>query len=449
MLEANGVVPERTSRDMTFTGRFRSMKWIVSRMTQLTLCVLAGLFVALSPAQAEDWPCFRGPGRQGISQEKGVPTQWSAASNIRWKTAIPGEGWSSPIVCGDRVFVTTALEDGAALHLMCLDRATGTVAWDKELVKQKAGHKSQQNSYATSTPATDGKRIYVIACDGRILAVSMDGVVEWTNSDFDYYSEHGLAVSPVLYEDLVIVCYDWSSPGPDTKVGWQVAWDKAVIHAVDKDTGKVRWKGSRGSSRVAHVVPQIAVVDGQDQLISGAGNVVQGFDLKTGERLWTVSSPGEGVVPSVVVGDNMAFTASGFGQSRVCAVRLGGGRGDITKTHTLWESREDVPKMSSMLYVSPYLYLATETSVAKCMKGATGEVVWRQRLGGPFSASPVWADGKIYFLSEKGTTTVVEEGPQFKVVATNELDEKCCASPAISQGNIFIRTEKTLYCIGK
>jgi len=425
------------------------MRLIVANRTRLMLSAMAVSLVALSTAAGEDWPCFRGPGRQGISQEKGVPTQWSATSSIRWKTAIPGEGWSSPIASGDRIFATTALDNGTSLHLICLDRTSGKIAWDKEIIKQKAGHKSQQNSYATSTPATDGKRVYVVACDGRILAVSMGGTVEWVNSDFDYYSEHGLAVSPVLYDDLVIVCFDWSSPGPDTKVGWQVAWDKAVIFAVDKNTGKVRWKGSRGSSRVAHVVPQVAMVDGQDQLVSGAGNVVQGFDLKTGERLWTVSSRGEGVVPSVVVGDGLAFTASGFGESRVCAVRLGGGRGDVTKTHTVWESRDDVPKMSSMLYVSPHLYLATETGVAKCMTGATGEVLWRERLRGPFSASPVWADGKVYFLSEKGTTTVVEEGPQFKVVATNELGEKCCASPAISQGNLFLRTEKTLYCIGK
>jgi len=425
------------------------MRLIVLGKARFVLSVLAISFIALPAAKAEDWPCFRGPGRQGISQEKSLPTQWSTTSNVRWKTSIPGEGWSSPIVLGDRVFVTTALDEGKSLHLICLDRTSGKIIWDKEIVKQKAGHKSQQNSYATSTPATDGKRVYMVACDGRILAVSMDGTVEWTNSDFDYYSEHGLAVSPVLYEDLVIVCFDWSSPGPNTKIGWQVAWDKAVIFAVDKNTGQVQWKGSRGSSRVAHVVPQVATVDGQDQLISGAGNVVQGFDLKTGERLWTVSSPGEGVVPSVVVGDGMAFTASGFGESRVCAVRLGGGRGDVTKTHTVWESREDVPKMSSMLYVWPHLYLVTESGVAKCMKGATGEVLWRERLRGPFSASPVWADGKVYFLSEKGTTTVVEEGPQFKVLATNELDEKCCASPAISQGHLFLRTEKTLYCIGQ
>lgn len=400
------------------------------------------------PARSEDWPWFRGPSRQGISQEKGVPTQWSVTSNIRWKTPIPGEGWSSPIVFGDRLFVTTALEGGSSFHMICLDRPSGKVIWDKELTRQKAGHKQPNNSYATPTPATDGTRIYVPACDGRILAVSMEGNVEWINSDFDYYSEHGLAVSPVLYEDLVIVPFDWSSPPPDTKVGWQVPWDKAVILAVDKNTGKTRWKGNRGSSRIAHVTPQIVKVEGRDQLVSGAGNVIQGFDPKTGERLWTVSSPGEGVVPSVVTGEGLVFTASGFGESRICAVRLGG-RGDVTKTHTVWESREDVPKMSSMLYVSSRLYLATETGVAKCFKAATGEVLWRERLGAKFSASPVWADGKIYFLAENGKMTVVEEGPTFKVVAQNELGEKCCASPAISQGNLFIRTDKAVYRIGE
>jgi len=420
-------------------------RWGQARFTGLFLAcaVLTGV------AQSEDWPWFRGPGRQGISQEKGVPTQWSATENIRWKTTIAGEGWSSPIVCGDRIFVTTALDNGSSLHLICLDRLSGKVAWDKEIIRQKAGHKQQYNSYATPTPATDGTRVYLPACDGRILAVSLAGEVQWTNSDFDhYYSEHGLAVSPVLYEDLVIMPFDWSSPPPDTKIGWQVPWDKAVILAVDKNTGKTRWRGSRGSSRIAHVTPQIARVQGQDQLVSGAGNVIQGFDLKTGARLWTVDSPGEGVVPSVVIGEGLVFTASGFGESRIRAVRLGG-HGDVTKTHRVWESPDDVPKMSSMLFVAPHLYLATETGVAKCFQAATGEVVWRERLGNKFSASPVWADGKIYFLAENGKMTVVLDGPTFQVVAQNDLGEKCCASPAISQGNLFLRTDKTLYCIGK
>ena len=422
-----------------------AVAWKISWLSSSTIVVL---LASASATRAEDWPCFRGPSRQGLSRETGIPTEWSPTSNIKWKTPLPGEGWSSPIVFGDGVFVTTAIDGGKSLHLIRLDRRDGKVAWDKEVTQQEPKYKQRPNSYATSTPVTDGQRVYVVACDGRVLATDLDGNVVWTNRDFDYYSQHGLAVSPVLYDDLVIVAFDWSSPGPDKAVGWQVAWDKAVILAVDKNTGKTRWKGSRGSSQIAHVTPQVATVDGVDQLVSRAGGVVQGFDLKTGERLWTVSSPGEGVVPSVVVGDGLVFTASGFGHETILAVRLGG-RGDITQTHVAWQTTDDVPHVPSMLYVAPRLYSVTESGIAKCFQGATGAVLWRQRLGGKFSASPVYADGKVYFLSEKGKTTIIEEGPQYKIVAENDLDETCCASPAIAQGNLFLRTEKALYCIGR
>lgn len=410
--------------------------------------VVLGLVLGVASALGEEWPCFRGPGRQGISLEVDVPLRWGDDTNIAWNTAIPGEGWSSPIVFGDRVFATTATQGGTSLHLLCLDRKTGKVRWDKEVAKQQAGYKQRNNSYATSTPATDGQRVYVLAFDGRITAVSVDGQIEWVNKDFDtYYSEHGIAVSPVLYEDLVIVPYDWSSPGPDKKVGWQVPWDKAVILAVERETGRTRWRGKRGLSCIAHVVPQIAETKSGTELVSAAGNVIQGFDPATGKRLWSVSSPGEGVVPSVVVGEGLAFTASGFGDSTIRAVRLGG-RGDVSETHVAWQSQDDVPRVPSMLYVAPHLYVLTESGVAKCLRAATGQEIWRQRLAGKFSASPVWADGKIYFLSEKGTMTVIAAGAEFKVLAENRLVGKFCASAAISQGHIFLRSQETLYCIG-
>jgi outer membrane protein assembly factor BamB len=402
--------------------------------------------IRAEPAIAENWPGFRGPGRQGISQEKGVPLEWSPTSNVAWKTPIPGQGWSSPIVFGDRVFVTTATEGGVSFRLLCLDRKSGTVLWDKEILRQKAGHKQQFNSYASSTPVTDGRKVFIVAADGTIAGVSIKGNVVWMNHDVDFYSEHGLAVSPVLYKDLVIVAFDGSSRPPDTKLGWHEPWDQAVIMALDKNTGKVRWKGKRGLSRVAHVSPQILHQNGKDQLISSAGNVVQGFDLETGRRIWTVSSPGEGVVPSVVIGEGLVFTTSGFGESTIRAIRTGG-HGDVTNTHIAWESKQDVPKVPSMLYVKPYLFLITEGGVAKCLRAATGEVIWRQRLDPKYSASPVLAEGRIYWLSEKGTTTVIQAGPEFKVLARNELNEKCCASPAISQKQIFIRSEHSLFCI--
>ena len=403
--------------------------------------------IIAAPVLAENWPCFRGPGRQGISQEQNLPLKWSSTENILWKTPIPGEAWSSPIVWDDRVFLTTATEEGASYRLLCLDRKTGGIIWNKQVLQQQAGHKSQMNSYATSTPATDGRNIYVLAFDGTLAAVSMEGEAVWKNHEIQYYSEHGLAVSPVLYEDLVIWPFDGSSDGPDKTLGWQKPWDKAAILAIDKNTGKTRWRATRGSSRIAHVTPQIVRVNGSDQLVSGAGDVVQGFDLKAGQRIWTAKSPGEGVVPSIVAGDGMIFAASGFGDSAIRAIRTDGA-GDVTDTHVIWQTSEDVPKVPSMLYVEPYLYVLTEAGGIRCINGKTGEVVWKERLPGKHSACPVYAEGKIYFLNEGGKSVIIEAGPKLKIVAENDLQEKCLASPAISQGNIFIRTQTNLFCIG-
>jgi len=410
-------------------------------------CVATFVAVTSESSFAENWPGFRGPTRQGISQEKDVPVEWSATSNIAWKTAVPGLGWSSPIVFDDHVFVTTATEKGSSYRLLCFDRRTGAVVWNKQVFAQKTGNKQRLNSFATSTPVTDGRMVYAVAFDGSIAAISTDGNKVWDNRDYEYYSQHGLAVSPILYQDLLIVGFDGSSSGPNPKLGWQTPWDKAVIVALDKKTGKVRWEGKRGLSRIAHVTPQIYRENGIDRLVSSAGDVVQGFDLKTGRRIWTVSSSGEGVVPSLVVGEGLVFTTSGFGDSAIRAVRTGG-KGDVTETHIAWETAEDVPKIPSMLYTKPFLFLTTESSVVRCLRAATGEVLWRQRFGGRYSASPVWANGRIYFLSEKGEAVVIKAGPEFKVIARNKLEEKCCASPAVSQGNIFIRSESNLFCIG-
>jgi len=365
---------------------------------------------------------------------------------VVWKTPIPGDGASSPIVWDQRVFLTTATESGASYRLLCIDHTTGAIVWDREILRQETGHRNPLNSYASSTPATDGEKVFVLAFDGTLAAVSMQGQVLWKNQEIRYYSEHGLAVSVVLHEDLVIWPFDGSS-GQDRTVGWQTPWDRAVILAVDKNTGQTRWRGRRGLSRIGHVTPQVVRVNGRDQLVSGAGDVVQGFDLTTGQRIWTVSSPGEGVVPSIVAGDGVVFAASGFGESAIRAIRTDG-QGDVSGTHVVWQTDKDVPKVPSMLYVRPHLYVLTESGLAKCLDAATGQELWRQRLAGKHSASPVYAGGRIYLLSEQGKTVVVEAGGQFKVVCENDLAEKCLASAAISGGRFFIRTEANLYCIG-
>lgn len=416
-------------------------------MKTVSLCGI--VLMLISPVlMAENWPCFRGPTRQGISQEKNVPINWDVKKNVAWKIPIPGQGHSSPIVYDKRVYVTTAVDEGASLHLLCVDAETGEVYWDKEVTRQKAGHKHGRNSYATSTPVTDGERIYVLAADGALLGLSMDGNELWRHKELEYYSQHGLAVSPILQDGLLIVPFDGSSDGPDKKLGWQKPWDKGLVLAVEASTGQVKWRGKRGLSRIAHVVPQTVNVDGKIQVVSGAGDVLQGFDLQTGVRLWTVRSDAEGVVPSIVVGDGMIFSTTGFGRTEILAVRTGG-QGECTDSHLVWKKDKDVPRVPSMLYVRSHLYALTEGGVMTCFQANNGAVVWRERLPGRYAASPIWADGNIYCLSEGSKTTVIKAGPTFQVLAENDLTGTYKASIAVSNGRLFIRSEDTLYAIDK
>jgi outer membrane protein assembly factor BamB len=408
-------------------------------------------------SRAENWPSFRGPTRQGISNEKNLPLHWGAESNVAWKAAIPGMGWSSPILWGDRVFLTSATENGASCRLLSVDAKSGKILWDTEVFKQEPRRKEGKNSYATPTAATDGKHVYAVFGDGSVAAVDFKGTLVWTNREVQHYSRHGLGASPILYENRLIMPYDGSNPvaaagnwpnnSNEERLGWQIPWDKAIIVALDTKTGQRKWTGKRGLSRIAHVSPILVEHAGRTQLISGAGDAIQGFDPKSGELIWTVYSQGEGVTPSPVAGNGLLFTSSGFEKSTLRAVRFGG-RGDVTKTHVAWEERKGVPTQASLIYVKPYLYAITDGGIAHCYKGENGEIVWEERIGGNHSASPVYADGKIYFLSESGEATVIEAGPNFKEVARNRLDEKCQASMAVSGGRLFIRSEKNLFCIG-
>ena len=409
-------------------------------------------------SRAENWPSFRGPTRQGLSNEKNLPLHWGAESNVAWKTAIPGLGWSSPILWGDRVFVTSATENGTSCRLVSVDAKSGKILWDTEVFKQEPRRKEGKNSYATPTAATDGKQVYAVFGDGSVAAVDFKGTVVWTNREVQHYSRHGLGASPILHENRLIMPYDGSNPvsaagnwpnnSNEERLGWQIPWDKAIIVALDTKTGQRKWTGKRGLSRIAHVSPILVEHAGMTQLISGAGDAIQGFDPKSGELIWTVYSQGEGVTPSPVAGNGLLFTSSGFEKSTLRAVRLGG-RGDVTKTHVAWEERKGVPTQASLIYVKPYLYAITDGGIAHCYKGENGEIVWEERIGGNHCASPVYAEGKIYFLSEAGETTVIEAGPQFKEVARNRLEEKCQASIAVSAGRLFIRSEKNLFCIAK
>ena len=396
------------------------------------------------PAGADPWPGFRGPTGQGLSKEIRLPVSWSATREVIWKTPVPGESWSSPVVWGGRVFVTTARDEGRACHVLALDRRTGEVLWDTLVFSQALKRKEGRNTYATPTPVTDGARVYASFGDGSFVAVDVvNGRVAWTNREFPFYGQHGLGTSLVLYRDLVIMARDGSSEGDDKTLGWQTPWDQSYIIALDARTGRQRWKASRGLSRIAHVTPIVARLAARDVLISPAGNVVQAFDLGTGARLWSVESTGEGVVPSPILAGGLIVTVSGFGAPTVRAVRPG------ATPQVAWEQTKGVPMQASPVASSGLVFLVSDTGILSALDETSGAQLWQERLEGEFSASPVAADGKLYFLNEACETFVVAPGASYALLARNPLEGHCQASMAVSGGMLFIRSDSAVYAIGQ
>ena len=418
----------------------------------LCICCLS-LFAKASAQDVENWAQFRGPNGQGISKATGLPVNWSANENIVWKTEIPGESWSSPIVWNNHIFLTTATDDGKNCHLIAIDRKTGKILWNKIVFTQEPNQmRHPMNSYATSTPVTDGKTVFAVFSGGGFAALDFDGNIRWINNDMDYYSQHGLGTSPVLYGDLLIFAVNHSNREEPKRLGWQLPWDKSYLLALDKNTGKERWRGMRNLSMIAHSTPVVMRVNGKDQIISSAGNVIQGFDPTDGKLIWTVVSEGEPCVPTPAIGDGLVYSTKS-NTAPIVAVRPNG-QGDCTATHIAWEQRRNSPMMSSFLYVKPCLYTCTDNGIFSCLDAATGEFLWQHQLrSGPLNPSPLYADGKIYVLSEQGTTTVLKpfDDPKkpAEIIATNRLNEHCRASVAVAGKQFFLRTDNHLWCIGR
>ena len=412
------------------------------------------LYVLLAltlPARAENWPGFRGPTGQGISTERNLPTEWGREKAVAWKADLSGEGHSSPIVWEKHVFLAAARDNGTSCRVLAFDRDSGKLVWDTEVFKQNTPRKQERNSLATPTPFTDGKSVYAFFGGGGAAAVGFSGNIVWTNTSNHFYSQHGLGASPIVYKDLLLMPWDHSiREGPDLKIGWQTAWDKSYVWALDKNTGKERYKAMRGMSRIGHMTPKVVDVDGKPQLVSAGGDVVGGFDPDTGERIWWVRSGGEGVTPSPIFGDGVVYTSSGFPTNEpyaaIRAFRLGG-KGEVTRQNLLWEQKKGVPMIPSLLLAGGLLYSIKENGILQCMEPSTGDIIYTERLEGTFSASPVFADGKVYLLNDAGNTTVIAPGREYKELAHNALDEPTQASIAVSGGRLFVRTSKHLYCI--
>jgi outer membrane protein assembly factor BamB len=387
-------------------------------------------------AHAEDWPEFRGPTGQGHSTETGLPLEWSETRNIGWKTPVPGLGWSSPSISGGLVWLTTALEkqDPVSLRVLAFDARTGREILNIELFNvQSDPLLNPKNSYATPTPVIEGDRVYVhFGADGT-AAVTTAGDVIW-KTRLSYNAMHGQGGSPVLYGDLLIISCDGDDDG--------------YVVALDKRTGEVRWKTPRRKpSTQAYSTPLVIRVGGQDQVVSTGGYGAAAYDPVSGREIWYVRYPdGYSNVPRPVYGHGLVYLATGLQHPSLLAIRPDGA-GDVTATHIVWRLDRAVPVTSSPLLLGDEIYIVSDIGIATCLDAKTGKIHWQQRLGDNHSASPVFADGRIYFLNEQGVMNVLAPGKKFRRLAMNSLDGLTLASPAVSGGSIYLRSANQLYRI--
>jgi outer membrane protein assembly factor BamB len=399
----------------------------------LAIVIMAAPTAAAQSA-VSDWPEFRGPGGQGHSPERGLPLQWGEGKNVAWKTRIAGLGWSTPVVAGGRVWLTTAIEQrGVSLRVLAFDVATGREVVNVEAFNIPSSRReiNPKNSWASPTPVIDGDRIYVhFGADGT-AALTTSGEIVW-QARFEYQSQHGAGGSPIVYRDLLILNCDGS--------------DAAFVVALDKHTGKVKWKTNRGiPADQAYTTPLVIHAADRDQLISVGAFRARAYDPLTGREIWRVRyDDGFSNVPRPVFAHGLVYIATGFQQPSLLAVRPDG-TGDVTRTHIAWVLKRGAPLTPSPIIVGDELYVVTDGGIASCVDARSGAVIWQQRLGGTYSASPVFADGRIYFLAEQGVTTVIAPGREFRKLAANTLDGGLLASMAISGGSFFLRTDSHLY----
>jgi outer membrane protein assembly factor BamB len=410
-------------------------------MITITVAVLA---LSVS-AYAQEWPQFRGPTGQGHATQTGLPLDWSETKNVLWKTPVPGSGWSSPVIGGGRVWLTTAVDNATgrgrrgqvSLRLMGFDVETGKPAVDVEVFRIDGSRAlNPKNSWASPTPILDGDRIYVhFGADGT-AALTTSGEVQWTTR-LRYESQHGNGGSPVLHNGLLIVSCDGNG-------------GEAYVVALDAATGKPRWKKDRRyPADQAYSTPLVIRVGEREQLVSAGAYRAAAYDPATGDEIWRVSyDDGFSNVPRPVYGHGLVYIATGFQVPSLIAVRPDG-RGDVTRTHKAWTLTRGAPYTPSPLLVGNDLYVVSDTGVLTLVDAPSGTVVQQQRLGGNYSASPVFADGRLYFQSEEGVTTVLAPGRELRRLAVNRLDGAMLASMAIAGKSIFIRTDRSLYRIGE
>jgi outer membrane protein assembly factor BamB len=424
----------------------------------LTCALMTGPMFA-----GDSWPQFRGPAGNGLSDANHLPLTWGENQNVKWKTAIHGRAWSSPVVFGSQVWLTTATEDGHELYALCVDPRSGRIVHDLKLFEvEKPQFIHKFNTYASPTPVIEPGRVYVtFGSPGTACLDTRTANVVWERRDFVCNHYRGAGSSPILQGDLLIMDFDGS--------------DHQFVVALDKRTGKTVWRDERsidykdlgpdgqpmteGDLRKAFATPQVSIFNGRPILISLGAKAAYGYDPLTGKEFWRVEErTSHSAATRPVVGDGTIFYPTGFSRGQLLAVRPGA-NGEVidananptmnprTQLQVVWKVKRNVPCKPSILLVSDLIFMIDDGGIASCLEAKTGAEVWRERIEGNYSASPVSAEGRVYFFSEEGKTTVIEAGRKFKVLAQNQLADGFMASPAIVGKALFLRTKTHLYRI--
>ncbi|HKG62129.1 MAG TPA: PQQ-binding-like beta-propeller repeat protein [Pyrinomonadaceae bacterium] len=411
------------------------------------LGVVALLLVTFVIVRADNWPQWRGPSLNGVSNEKNLPIKWTTEENVSWKVPMPGTSGSTPIIWRDRIFLNVA--DGDNLFFWCLNKSNGEVLWKKPL---GSNVKRGKNNMSSPSPVTDGRSVYVMTGSGTLKSFDFNGKELWTRDIQKDYGQFGLnwgyASSPLLFEDSL---YVQVLHGMKTD-------DASYVMRIDKKTGKTLWKVDRPTNAIrespdSYTTPALLRNGKTTEIVITGGDCVTGHDSATGKELWRANglnpdnNPSYRIVASPIIFDNIIYAPT---RVKPLLALKAGGRGDITSSHVLW-STVNGPDVPTPVTDGKYFYVVNDRGIMFCLDAKTGaEVYVQQRIKpGTYSGSPVLADGKIYITNEDGLTTVVAAGPKFEVLAENPLNDYVLSSPAISDGQIFIRTAQHLYAIGK
>ncbi len=401
------------------------------------LLVLAISLTAISAANAENWPRYRGADGLGVSSQAGIPTEWSEG-DYAWVTPLPGEGHSSPVVWNKHLFVTTATDGGLVRYLCCLDSITGEIKW-MQAAGYNTNRKHTKNSFASGTPATDGEHVYVAFSDQErfaLAAYDFDGKLAWRTWLGPFVSQHGQGASPLVFEDLVIVANDQDGP--------------SAIVACDRRTGRVVWSSLRTAREASYASPLLIESKNQKpQLICLAGaSGLTSLDPWTGHVNWSSGELPQRTVATPTFTNGLIFATCGQGGKGTRLIGVDpSGQGDVSETHVKVRREKELPYVPAMTGVGELLFLWNDNGVINCLDSKTGQTVWQERVGGNFSGSPVCIDGKLYCIEESGKVVVVEARPAYKLLAQNPLGDPSYSTPAVANDRLYLRSFHRIACL--